>query len=81
MNIKDRLTWRMRIESGMALLTAGLFVLTLISREWIEALTGWNPDGGSGSLEWVMVGGLLAAAVALAARARMDWQRVRALPA
>lgn len=81
MNIKDRLALRMRIEAGMALLTAGLFVLTLISREWIEALTGRNPDGGNGSLEWVMVGGLLAAAGALAARARMDWRKVQALPA
>jgi hypothetical protein len=81
METRDRLARRFRIEAGLAAATAILFVLTLFSREWIEALTGWNPDGGNGSLEWFIVGALLVATVALAARARADWRGVQALPA
>ena len=47
----NRLRLQAKIESGVAILAAALFVLTLISREWIEFLTGWDPDGGSGALD------------------------------
>jgi hypothetical protein len=72
---------RARIESGLALFTAALFILTLISREWIEALTGWAPAHGNGALEWVMVAAPLAACAALTLRARSDWRKLQALPA
>lgn len=81
MNANDRLKWRASIESALALLTAGLFVVTLITREWIEALTGWDPDHGSGSLEWAIVAALLVAAVSLSARARSDWRKLQVRPA
>ncbi len=81
MKSSDRLKLRAKIELSLALLTAGLFILTLISREWIEALTGWDPDHRTGSLEWVIVAVLLAAAIALSARARTDWRKVQTLAA
>jgi ABC-type transport system involved in cytochrome c biogenesis permease subunit len=77
----SNLKTRARIESGLALLTAALFILTLFSREWIEALTGWDPDHGNGSLEWVIVAALLAACAALTFRARSDWRKLQTLPA
>lgn len=81
METRDRLARRFRIEVGLATATAVLFVLTLFSREWIEALTGWDPDRGSGALEWLVVGALLVVTVALATRARADWRSIQAVPA
>jgi hypothetical protein len=66
---------RFWIEAGLAALAACLFVLTLITREWVEALTGWDPDGGSGALEWALVVALLANALLLGGLARGAWKR------
>jgi hypothetical protein len=66
---------RFWIEAALALLTAGLFVLTLISREWIELLFKVDPDGGDGSLEWAIVAVLLVATVVFAWLARVEWRR------
>ena len=41
--------WLARIEVSLAVLTGILGVLTLLWRDWIEALTGWSPDHHSGS--------------------------------
>jgi hypothetical protein len=66
---------RFWVEAGLAALAACLFVLTLITREWIEAITGWDPDGGSGSLEWGLVIVLLVAALLFGGLARAEWKR------
>ncbi|HEY7032416.1 MAG TPA: hypothetical protein VH482_13840 [Thermomicrobiales bacterium] len=81
MDARRRLTKRFRIETALAVLTTALFVLTLITREWIEALTGWDPDHGNGSLEWLIVAALAVVSVALIFQARSDWRKVQALPA
>jgi hypothetical protein len=60
-------------EVVTAAIGAVLFVLTLVTREWIEILTGWDPDGGSGALELAIAIGLLAAAVISAVAARRDY--------
>ena len=81
MNDGDRLRLQAKLETGVAILAAALLVLTLITREWIELLTGWDPDGGSGALEWGIVVVLAVIAVGLSLRARSDWRKVQALPA
>jgi hypothetical protein len=74
-----RVRSRFWLEAGLAALTGVLTLVTLVSREWIEALTGWDPDHHSGSLEWAIVFGLLALTVIAAATAYAEWRR--ALPA
>jgi hypothetical protein len=66
---------RFWIEAGLAAVTAWLLVLTLITREWIEAITGWDPDRGSGSLEWGLIVALLVASLVFSGLARAEWKR------
>ena len=66
---------RLWIEVALAVLAAGLAILTLITREWIELLFGIDPDAGSGALEWAIVIALFIASVTLALIAR--WARNR----
>jgi hypothetical protein len=52
-----------------------LFIVTLFSREWIEELTGWDPDNGNGSLEIFIAFGLLAISAGSFFFARRDYRR------
>jgi hypothetical protein len=67
-----------RIELALAIFSAFLFVLTLVTREWIEMIFGVEPDGGSGALEWAITSALLLAAVLLGVLARRDRRRALA---
>jgi protein-S-isoprenylcysteine O-methyltransferase Ste14 len=49
-------------------------------RDWIEILTGWDPDNHSGAVEWIVVVGLLVAAVAMGLAARRHWRLPTAVP-
>ena len=66
-------------ESVCAVVTALLAVLTVIKRDWIEAVFGVDPDGHSGSVEWLIVGALLVATVALGSLAAYEWRRAASL--
>ena len=65
------------IEAVLGILAAALAVLTLFTREWIEAIFGVDPDHGSGLLEWLIVAVLASAACLFAVRARVDLRRAR----
>ena len=66
---------RFWIEVILAIVTAALLLLTLISREWIEEVFGVEPDAGSGGLEWGIVIALAVATVAFSLLARAEWKR------
>jgi hypothetical protein len=65
---------RFWIEAGLAVVSALLLLTTLISREWIEVVFGVDPDHGSGSLEWVVVGSVALVAVVFSVIARVEWR-------
>jgi len=68
-------------ETVLGALTFVLLVVTLISREWIEEVFGVDPDGGSGALEWVIVGLLAVATLVAGFAARHEWRRAASAPA
>lgn len=55
-----------------------LGLLTVFWRDWIEGLTGWDPDHHDGSVEWLIVAVLLTVAVVVGLIARRDWRRLTA---
>jgi ABC-type thiamin/hydroxymethylpyrimidine transport system permease subunit len=73
-----RLRTRLRTEVVLAVISTALCVLTLVFPEWIEELTGLEPDAGSGALEWIIAGVFLVAAVVSAVLARRDYRRLAA---
>ena len=74
----EQLRRRLRMEVLLAVISAILCALTLVFPEWIEELTGLEPDAGSGALEWITAGLFLAAAVVSAVAARRDHRRLAA---
>jgi uncharacterized membrane protein len=65
------------IEAALASVAGFLTVLTLFTREWIEALFNVDPDRGDGSLEWLIVVALAVVTVVFAVLARLEWRRTQ----
>jgi hypothetical protein len=70
-----RLRRRFWVETGLATLTLMLAVLTAGWPQWIEALFEVEPDAGSGSLEWALLGSLTVTMAISALAARWEWRR------
>jgi hypothetical protein len=62
----DQRKWLYRAEIAMCIVSAALFVLTLIDPQWIETLFDESPDGGDGSFEQAILLGCTALATVLA---------------
>ena len=71
---------RFWVEAGLAALCGFLAILTLFTRDWIEALTGFDPDNHNGSFEWGIVAALFLVCILLSIAARADWRRLRSSP-
>jgi hypothetical protein len=74
----NRMRRRFWSESALGVITAVMFMVTLVRRDWIESVVGIDPDRHSGALEWLIVAGLLAATVALFSLAAYEWRRAAA---
>jgi hypothetical protein len=70
---------RFWVETGLAALTGLMFIVTLITPDWIEAVSGWDPDRHDGSVEWMVAAGLLIVTLAMLAAAAQEWRRAPAL--
>src|SRR5664279_2947223 len=65
---------RFWLKSTAAGLAAGLGILTVFWKDWIEAVFGVDPDHRSGALEWLIVMALFAVALLLGWTARLEWR-------
>jgi hypothetical protein len=70
---------RVTIEMLLSIATGILGLVTIAWHDWIEALTGWDPDHHNGTFEWLIVAGLLAVSIALGIIARRDWRRLQSI--
>jgi hypothetical protein len=64
-------------EVALGTISGILAVLTAVWPEWIEVLTGTDPDRGNGSLEWIITLAFAVASVGVAVIARREWRRAR----
>jgi hypothetical protein len=71
---------RVRVEMAITAVAGFLGILTVFWRDWIEALTGWDPDQHNGGAEWLIVAGLLAVAAVMGLVARRHWKLLAAGP-
>ena len=75
--MRNALRWRFWLETGLAIVTSILFMLTLVQRDWIEIVFGVDPDQANGTFEWLIVGVLLVVTIALFTLVRYEWRRAR----
>jgi hypothetical protein len=66
---------RFWLEAVLSSASGLLGILTLVWRDWIEAVFRFDPDHHSGGVEWLIVLGLLAVAATTALLARIEWGR------
>jgi hypothetical protein len=71
--LRRKVRKRFWVETALAALTGGLFVLTLFWHDWLEVL-GLDPDKHNGTAEWLIVAGLFVLFVAFAVSARLEWR-------
>lgn len=51
-----------------------LAIVTVFVPDWIEVVSGVDPDRGDGLAEWALVGVLLVGSTGLAFAARREWR-------
>jgi hypothetical protein len=76
--MRNALRRRFWLETGIAIITGILFVITLIRNDWIEIVFRIDPDNNNGTFEWLIVGALLVVTITLFILASYEWRRTRA---
>jgi hypothetical protein len=75
--MRNALRRRFWLETGIAIITGILFVITLIRNNWIEIVFRVDPDNNNGTFEWLIVGALLLVTITLFILASYEWRRAR----
>lgn len=73
----QRVRSRFWVEAALAVASVALLLVTLIWQDWIELVLGVEPDQGDGSLELLLVTGLVLAASASSVLAGIEWRHTR----
>ncbi|HXZ04138.1 MAG TPA: hypothetical protein VEH81_04850 [Ktedonobacteraceae bacterium] len=73
--MRNALRGRFWLETGIAIVTFILFVVTLVWNDWIEIVFKVDPDNNNGTLEWLIVGVLLVVTITLFTLASFEWRR------
>ncbi len=69
------LRWHFWFETGSAIVTGILLVITLVWHDWIEIVFSVDPDNRSGTFEWLIVAMFLAVSITLFTLASYEWRR------
>jgi hypothetical protein len=54
-NLPDGLRFRFWLEGVLGSITGILGTVSLVRRDWIEGVSGVDPDHGNGTAEWLIV--------------------------
>ncbi|HYB00113.1 MAG TPA: hypothetical protein VED37_07830 [Ktedonobacteraceae bacterium] len=76
--MRKALRGRFWLETGLAIVTGVLFVITLVWHNWAEIIFHIDPDQGNGLFEWLVVGAFLVATIMLIVLARFEWRKAQA---
>jgi len=74
---RRKLQRRLWLKTFIGAGTGVLSVVTPIWPDWIEAISGWDPDQHDGSAEWMIVTALLLVTVTMLAMVARDWQQLK----
>jgi polyferredoxin len=74
---KRKLQRRLWLKTFIGAVTGVLSVVTPIWPDWIEAVSGWDPDQHDGSAEWMIVTVLLIVTVTMLAMVAREWQQLK----
>jgi hypothetical protein len=78
MKVNRELPRRFWVAGGLATAAGILGVITPFWPDWIETISGWDPDQHNGSVEWLIAAALLIISAAMFAIARFEWRRTAA---
>jgi hypothetical protein len=68
---------RFWVLSGITAITAILAIVTPFAPDWIEVLSGWDPDQHDGSVERLIVIGLCCVTALSFLLAAAEWRRTQ----
>jgi len=79
--LRNNLSRRFWAEIVLASFTAVLGLITPFFPDWIEAVSGWDPDQHDGSVERMIVVGLCLVSIAIFSLAAVEWRRAASVEA